>query len=144
MKQKILLVSGAAVYKQGRGRNLWFVVKNKDDGWELPKTTARRGESSVRAAIRLMGEQGGMTAKVLEEVGRSGGATMVNGKPISQRYLFYLLFTKLPNEVLGFEDFLWLDYARAIRKLTAKRDITMLRTAHDMLKEIEKKKKKKQ
>lgn len=143
MKQKTLLVSIPVIYKQGRGKNLWFIVRDKDGGWELPKTTARRGESSVRAAIRLMGEQGGMTAKVLEEVGRSGGAAMVNGKPISQRYLFYLMFTKLPNEVLGFEDFEWLDYARAIRKLSPKRDITMLRTARDMLKEIEKKKKKK-
>lgn len=144
MKEKILLVGGAVVYRKANGKTTWFIVKQKVDGdWELPKTTARRGESSVRAVIRAMGEQGGMRAKVLEEVGRSGGAAMIGGKTVPQRNLFYLMINKEGQEVLGFADYQWLEYGKAIRRLASKKDQGMLRGARDLLKKLEAEKKKK-
>ncbi len=144
MKEKIILVGGAVVYRKVNGKTTWFVVKQKENSdWELPKTTARRGESSVRAVIRAMGEQGGMRAKVLEEVGRGGGAVMLNGRTVPQRYLYYLMINKEGSEVLGFVDYDWFEFSKAIRKLTAKRDQAMLRSARDLLKKIESEKKKK-
>ncbi len=144
MKEKILLVGGAVVYRKVNGKITWFLVKQKEDSdWELPRTTARRGESSVRAVIRAMGEQGGMRAKVLEEVGRGGGAAMLGGRTVPQRYLFYLMINKEGSEALGFADYDWFEYRKAIKKLTAKRDQAMLRAAKDLLKKIEDEKKKK-
>ncbi|HEX6977117.1 MAG TPA: NUDIX domain-containing protein [Patescibacteria group bacterium] len=144
MKEKILLVGAAVVYRKANGKTTWFLVKQKEDSdWELPKTTARRGESSVRAVIRAMGEQGGMRAKVLEEVGRGGGAAMLGGRTVPQRYLYYLMINKEGKEVLGFAAYDWFEYGKAIKKLTTKRDQAMLRGARDLLKKLEAEKKKK-
>lgn len=143
MKQKLILAGAAVVYKKVKDKPVWFVVKQKEDSdWEIPKTNARRGESSVRAVIRMMGEQAAMNVRVLEEVGRSGGAAMVAGKTIPQRTIFYLMFCKEANEVLSFVDFDWLDYGKAVKKLKAKKDMAMLKSARDLLKELDKKKKK--
>ena len=71
MAEQIRLVSAAAVYKKDGDDVLWFLIKEKEGGgWEIPKTVTKNGESSVRASIRALGEQGGMRVKVLEEVGR--------------------------------------------------------------------------
>ena len=96
MKNNTLLVSGAVVVKKAQnGRNYWFLVRqSEDEGWEIPKVVVRKGESSVRASIRMTGEQGGITAQVLEEAGRSGGSTTLNGKVVPRRSIYYLMLFK--------------------------------------------------
>jgi ADP-ribose pyrophosphatase YjhB (NUDIX family) len=140
MQDKTVLISAAVVFKKSRGKSRWFVVKqgNGENDWEIPKTLVRRGESSVRAAIRMMAEQGGMSARVLEEVGRSGGAVKIKGKLVSQRHLYYLMVFKDGGEVLGYDDYEWLEYAKAVRKLSTKRDRMMLKQARSLLREVEK------
>jgi len=103
----------------------------------LPRTTGRRGESSVRAGIRMMAEQGGMQLKTLEEVGRSGGATKVNNKIVSQRHLYYLMIHDYGTEVLEFADFQWIPYSKAVKKIKDKKDLKMLSVANKMQKKIE-------
>ncbi len=144
IKEKTLLVSGSVVYKRVKEKPVWFVSKlSQEADWELPKTPVRKGESSVRASLRAMAEQGGMRAKVLEEVGRSGGAALLNGKTVPQRHIYYLLFCKDKDggEILGFADYQWLDYGKALKKLTTKREIAMLKDANLLLKDIDKKRK---
>lgn len=139
MKEKIVLVSTSVVFKKNGNKPLWFLV-NQSDGqeWELPRTLVRRGESSVRASIRCMAEQGGMRAQVLEEVGRFGGATKVNGKAVNQRTLYYLMLHREGSEVLGFAGAEWLDYPKALKKLSSKRDQTVLTQAQEMYKGLDK------
>lgn len=129
--EKLVLVSGAIVFKQGRGKSRWLITKQTEElGWEIPKVVVRKGESSVRAALRMMGEKGSMTTKVLEEAGRAGGVTTINGKTLPQRYLYYLMILKAPpGEAIGFSAHKWLEYAKAVRKLSSKREKTMLRQA---------------
>ena len=144
MKQKLILVGGAVIYKKVQGKPVWFIVRQKEDSdWEIPKTTARRGESSVRSVIRMMGEQAAMNVKVLEEVGRSGGAVLIGQNTIPQRTIYYLLICKEAKEVLSFLEFAWLDYARAVKKLKSKKDQSTLKAARDLLKDLDKKKPKK-
>src|SRR3990172_10896551 len=95
MIKKELLISGSCIYKNYAGKTFWFIVKNDEDsGWELPKASVRRGESSVRTAIRVAAERGGMKVKVIEEAGRVTGGVVVSGKPISQKTIFYLMSLK--------------------------------------------------
>ena len=144
IKEQVLLISASVLYSRKGDDVLWFLIKENDkDGWEIAKTIVRNGESSVRGAIRSMGEQGGMRVKVLEEVGRHGGAAKVNGKVITQRIIYYLIVHKEGNEVLGFKETDWFEYSTALRKLTTKRDKEMLKAAKALLKEIRDKKKKK-
>jgi len=132
-------IGGAIIFRENRGRCQYLVVKTADGiGWEIPKVTVRKGESSVRAVIRMTSEQGGMTVRVLEEVGRLSGNTVVNGKTISQKYYFYLLMQKGMSEIIGFGEFKWMEINDAIKKVSLKKEQEMLKTSKDVLKVWEK------
>lgn len=146
MDKNLILVSCAVVFKESRGKRYWFIIKqDEDDGWELPKVFVRKGEASVRAALRMMGEQGGMTTQVLEEAGRAGGVTTVNDKILPQRHLYYLMILRSSAaEVIGFDNYEWLEYAQAVRKISTKREKAMLRQARKELRRWKKQQKEKE
>lgn len=133
-------IGGAVVFRDNRGKRQFLVVKQKEEvGWEIPKVTVRKGESSVRAVIRMTGEQGGMTARVLEEAGRVSTTTVINGRSIPQKYYYYLMLQKAGAlEIVGMGDYQWLEYGQASKKLVLKRDRDMLKGGKDVLKEWEK------
>jgi 8-oxo-dGTP pyrophosphatase MutT (NUDIX family) len=135
-----ILIGGAVVFRDNRSKRQFLLVKTKDDGdWEIPKVTVRRGESSVRAVIRLTGEQGGITARVLEEAGRYNGNTIINGNAIPQKFYYYLMLQKGgPSDLIGFCAFKWLEFSDASKKLTSKKEKEMLKGAREVLKEWEK------
>ena len=142
-KNNQITVSGAIVFKEYRRKKLFMVVKQTEAGkWEIPKVTVRRGESSVRASLRMIGEMAGMNARVLEEAGRTTAVVSLNGKSIPQKTYYYLLIHKAGGEILGFQDFVWLEYGKAQKKLELKREKEMLRGAKDVLKKWEKEGKK--
>ena len=129
--ENIIYVSGAIAAKKARnGKIYWLIVKmNEDSEWEIPKITARRGESTVRASLRMMGEQAGMTAKVLEEAGRSRSTSNINGKSIAKITLYYLLLQQSAGEIIGFHKGSWFEFAKAVRTLKHKKEKEMLRNA---------------
>jgi len=142
MPDQIHLVAVPAVYKKDKKNLLWFLVKEEGGEWELPRSAARTGESSVRAGIRAMGEQGGMRVKVLEEVGRYGGAAKVGNKVMTQRVIYYLIAHKEGDEVLEYDESEWVEHSLALRRVASKRDREMLKSARVLLNEIRAKRKK--
>ena len=136
VNKNVVLVGAACVVKESKGKKRWLVVKqNEKEGWELPKTMVRRGESSAKAVIRMTTEKGSMTAKIIEEAGRAGGATTVNGKTLPQRTLYYLMLLKnASKESIGFYDAQWFEYAKAVRSLPSKRERAMLKSAREAYK----------
>lgn len=116
-----------------------MLVKTKEGGdWEIPKVTVRRGESSVRSVIRLTGEQGGITARILEEAGRYTLNTVINGTPIVQKYYFYLMLQKGgSSDLIGFQEFKWLEAADVLKKLSSKKEKEMIKSGREVLKEWE-------
>lgn len=136
-------VSGVILYRDNKKKRQYLVVKHKEDGdWELPKVTVRKGESSVRAAIRMIGEQAGISARVLEEAGRLTGTTVVNNKPAVQKHYYYLMMQRATSgEVIGFHDDNWLDYSQVLKKITLKKEKDIFKATKAILKEWEKTKK---
>lgn len=84
-----------------------------------------------------------MNARVLDEVGRGTGVGTINSKSISYKYIYYLMFYKTGAEIMGIGDHSWFDYSNAAKKLKLKREKDILKTANQMVKEWEKKRKKK-
>jgi ADP-ribose pyrophosphatase YjhB (NUDIX family) len=135
MKNNQVTISGAIVFKDYGGKRKFLVVKQGEDGkWEIPKVTVRKGESSVRASLRMTGEMAGINARVLEEAGRASGATVLNGKSVPVKYYYYVLVQKAAGEMLGFDAFEWLEYRSARAKLFLKREKDMLKGAKEVLK----------
>ena len=133
-------IGGAIVFRDNCGKRQFLLTKNKEESdWEIPKVTVRKGESSVRAVIRLMSEQGGMGIRVLEEAGRSLGTTVINGKPVSQKYYYYLMLQKGGvSELIGFFEYKWMELTDAVKKVPLKREKDMFKLGKDTLKEWEK------
>lgn len=131
MDKNLVLLSTAIIYRENKKKKEWLIVKQeKDSAWEFPTIAVRRAESSAKAAIRLAGEQLGMNARVIEEVGRAGGSTTINGKIVPQRQLYYLMRLRVQTgEILTYAENKWLDYALAVRKLPTKRDRQMIKDA---------------
>jgi hypothetical protein len=140
IKDQSILVSVPVIFRKDGDKVRWFIVKAQpESNWELPKVIVRKAESSVRASIRSVSEQGGMRAQVYEEVGRQGGATKVNGQAVSQRFIYYLLMHKGgAEEVLEFSASDWVDFSTAKKKLESKRDQNMLDDANTMMKKLQK------
>ena len=141
VKNNNISIGGALVYKEVRGKRSYMVVTNADGNWEVPKVTVRRGESSVRAVIRMTGEIAGMNARILEEVGRYSTVVFVNGKTVNQKTYYYLLILKSAGEVLGFIKYQWVDSKKAQKIIELKREKDLIKAAEDMIKGWEKEKK---
>ena len=139
-KNQQILIGGAIVFRDNRGKKQFLLVKQKEgDGWEIPKVIVRKGESSARAVIRLISEQGGMTARILEEAARLNGTLIINGKPVPQKYYYYLMLQKgASGEVIGFNDFKWVDFDNAVKTISLKKEQDVMKNALDVLKEWEK------
>ena len=139
-KNQQILIGGAIVFRDNRGKKQFLLVKQKEgDGWEIPKVIVRKGESSARAVIRLISEQGGMTARISEEAARLNGTSIINGKPVPQKYYYYLMLQKgASGEVIGFNDFKWVDFDNAVKTISLKKEQDVMKNALDVLKEWEK------
>ncbi len=143
MNKNTLVIGGAVIFKDVHGRYTFLLVKQKDEAkWSLPKVTARRGESSVRSVLRLTSEVSGMNVRVLDEAGRYFGTQVVNGKTVEARYFYYITLLKSAGEIMGFDQFKWMDYATAVKKLELKREVEMVKNTREYLKEWDKKGKK--
>ncbi len=141
INKNLVLVAGACIFKEARGSMKWFVIKqNGEDKWEIPKVLVRKGESSVRGVLRMMGEKANMTTRVLEEVARFGGVTTVNGKKLPQRHIYYLMLAKAASaEAIGFSESAWVDYSKMIKMLSSKREKGVVKAASTELARIKKK-----
>lgn len=131
----LMLVAGAAVFRKAKnGRISWFLVRDSQSKrWEMPKALVRKGESSVRTILRVMGEQGGMNCRIIEEAGRIEDKVEINGKSTGRRIIYYLVLEKSAGEVLGFEEYAWVDFSLALRKLGWEREKQILKSAKDEL-----------
>jgi hypothetical protein len=139
-----ILVTGGCIFREVNGKMQWFIVKEPEsNNWEIPKTIVRKGESSVRAILRIMGEKGGMSTRVLEEAGRAGGVGVSSGKTLPQRVIYYLMISKkMTGDTIGFSEFLWTDFTIATKKLFSKREKVIFKAAKDELKEWQKRRQK--
>lgn len=140
IKDQQISVGGAIIFRDSRGRRQFLLVQQKEgDNWEIPKVTVRRGESSVRAVIRMTTEQAGMNARVLEEAGRSNATTVVNGRSIPQKFYYYIMIQRSGgSEAIGFYKFKWMEYADATKNDSLKKEKDMLKATKDYLKEWDK------
>ena len=139
-----ILIGAGVIYKEVSGGRRYLLVRNEDeDKWEFPKIVVRRGESSVRAVIRMLGEAAGIGAKVLEEVSRVNSIVVVNGKSMPQRLFYYLLIQRSAGEIIGFDKFEWLDRSKAGSRLFLKREKDVLKESEKMIKAWEKEEKRK-
>lgn len=137
MFKNMILISAAVVGEIVKGKFKFFLVRNSENAdWEIPKLTVRKTESSVRACLRMIGEQAGMRVRILNEAARFTSTVQVNGKPVTQKMFYYALLHKADaGESIGFHESNWFEYPKAYKKLTSKREKESLSNTNKILKE---------
>lgn len=134
-----ILVSGAVVFRTRGGKTLWLLVKpGKDDTWQLSKGVVRRGESSVRTAIRTVSETLGIRGRVLEEAGRAKINSTRDGHSFSRRIIYYLMQQKGKEVRDLMIQFAWADFVKTHHKLSTVQEKRILHQARSLLAEWQK------
>lgn len=127
---QLIMAVALVAKKRANGKIVWLLVKQTiEEEWGFPQTAVRKGESSVRGAIRMMGEVGGMNARVIEEVGRLTSSTVINNRSTPRRILYYVMIQKFAGEMIGFKEFKWLEFSEALKRLQSKKDKEALKKA---------------
>lgn len=122
------------VRKPTKGGPLWLLVREKGKKWKIPKSIVRKRESSVRAVLRTMGEQCGISCEVLEEVGRKEDYLDINGKKTPRTIIYYLVLAKNKGEILGFGESSWFNYEQALKKIGSAKERAIFKQAKTELK----------
>ena len=138
------LITGATAYRVEKAKTEWFVVKaDKDSDWELPKSSVRRGESSVSALIRAMQEEIGIKGRVIEEAGRTSLSKIADGEAVNEKLLFYVVkISGAEDEKSRYSLVRWAQYGQAKKLLSLVREQKMLEQAQEVLKQCRKENKK--
>lgn len=142
------LLTGAVVYRKQKSQLEWLLTKSneKDNKWEIPKDTVRRGESSVGAVIRFLGENLGVPGRVIEEAGRTTSSRKTsNGTTLEEKSIFYLIASgaggrEMVERVGRQVETKWFSTVSANKKIVSAQERRMLKQAKDVLKEWQKNK----
>ena len=131
--------SGGVVYKKDK----WLITRSAPSEiypksvWRLPKGWIDEGETTEETALREVGEEGGVEAKIIKKIEtvKYFFTTSDKGK-VLKFVTFYLMEWKkdLPQ---GFDgetsEIAWLPYKEAYQKLSFKGEKVVLEKAKDLL-----------
>ena len=126
---------GAIVYRFINDGIRYLLIKNKrSSNWGFPKGHVERGETNEQTAVREVLEETGIHIKILPSFSYKAEYT-IHGN-IEKSVTIYLAKTDDTQTIIQreeIEDYIWLDYDRAIDTLKFANDKNMLRHARDYL-----------
>ena len=88
--QKAVSCGGVVIFR-GKILLLYKNIKNRYEGWVLPKGTVEEGESHEQTALREVHEEAGVKAKVLGYVGKSEYSFTVPHDTVEKEVHWYLM-----------------------------------------------------
>lgn len=82
---------GGVVIFRGKVLVLYKNIKNKYEGWVLPKGTVEEGEEHKETALREVREESGVNASVIKYIGSSQYSFSVGEELINKQVHWYLM-----------------------------------------------------
>jgi 8-oxo-dGTP diphosphatase len=136
--------AGGVVYKKVRGKIRWLIVqpsakeeKWRQGRWQLPKGWIEKGETGQEAALREVKEEGGVTAEIVDQIGRINFFFYNQDKEkILKNVVFFLMKYRAGKETdhdKEIKEAVWLPYKRAYEQLTFKSEKQILEKASQIL-----------
>ena len=129
---------GAVIYREYKGEIQYLTVSHLEDGhWCFPKGHQEKKETEEETAIREIEEETGLKVELF-----SGFRTQVRYSPkenVSKEVIFFL--AKVKEEVVHIQleeicDFLWLDYEKAMDRITYETSKEVLKSANNYIEEF--------
>ena len=137
MKREIS--AGGVVYKKAGGEVWWLVCKHSGyKKWVLPKGRIDEGETTEQTAVREVGEETGIKAKVVEKLKPAEKYTYtLKGErifKIVQYFLMEYVGGDIANHDWEMEEVEWLPFEEAYERLEFSGQKQMLKLARSMIK----------
>ncbi|MBQ6381487.1 MAG: NUDIX domain-containing protein [Clostridia bacterium] len=130
---------GAVVYHEIGGKVRYLLIKNKRSAhWSFPKGHVEKGESDEQAAIREVKEETGIDISIIE--GFKAKSEYSIQHKIEKMVYIYAATCQTPKTVIQeeeIEDYLWLDFHKAMRHLKFENDKNILYRVNEFLKKNE-------
>ncbi len=126
---------GAVVFRNIGGEIRFLLIKNKrSTNWGFPKGHIENGESKEDTARREVLEETGIRIKILPGFVSTSEYT-IQGKVEKSVSIFVASTTDTQTKIQQeeIEDYIWLNYSKAIKKLKFENDRSILEKAHEFL-----------
>ncbi len=126
---------GAVVFRNIGGEIRFLLIKNKrSTNWGFPKGHIENGESKEDTARREVLEETGIHIKILPGFVSTSEYT-IQGKVEKSVSIFVASTTDTQTKIQQeeIEDYIWLNYSKAIKKLKFENDRSILEKAHEFL-----------
>lgn len=128
---------GAVVFRMIGGYRRFLLIKNKrSNHWGFPKGHIEKGETQVATAKREVLEETGLHINILD--GFSTTSEYKIAGRVEKRVTIFLASTSDTNTVIQqeeIEDYIWLDFDKALATLKFENDKSILTSAKEFLAE---------
>ena len=130
--------AGGAVYKRKKKETLWLIIKPKSyERWQLPKGMIDKGETSLKAAVREVKEEGGVVVKAGEKIDAIQYFFVFEGKKVFKTVTYFLMEyqkeSKAGPDKNEIDEVAFLSFKEAFNKLSFKADKDILSKAKETL-----------
>jgi len=130
---------GGIIFIREKGKVKYLLIKHKEAGgghWHFPKGHVEKGETEEETARREIMEEVGLTVNFVN--GFKETISYINHMNNSNKTVVFFLCEATSKEVKYIfdevEKHLWLDYKKALKKLTIENAINLLKKAHSFMK----------
>lgn len=144
-KEKVVreFSSGGVVYKGKGEKTFWLVTKSATSDlypkavWRLPKGWIDEREKVEEAALREVGEEGGVEAKIIEKIETVNYFFTTPNKTKILKFVTFYLMERIKDLPEGFgeetSETVWLPYEEAYKKLAFNGEKQILKKAKELL-----------
>jgi 8-oxo-dGTP pyrophosphatase MutT (NUDIX family) len=130
--------AGGIVYKKTSDGEVWLLIQPKGTNrWQLPKGHLNNNESSKEAAIREVGEEGGINVNIFNKVDSQQYFYYLNGNKIFKTVTYFLM-EHLQDRLEGYqksevEQIVYVPLTEALEMMSFKSDKEILKKANKIL-----------
>jgi len=136
--------AGAVVFYLSEGLIEYLLLHYEAGHWDFPKGAIEEGETELDTVRREVWEETGLDKiEIIKDFRKEIEYYYRKlGELVRKRVVFYLARSNVKDVRLSYEhkDYIWLDYPRAMRKLTLRTARNVLEAAHAYLTQLYKEK----
>jgi len=134
--------AGGVIFKKNKNSVQIILISVKNgQSWCLPKGLVNKGETTEEAALREVGEETGLTARIIDKLGNINYWYYIKEENIKCRktvyfYLMEYVSGDTADHDLEVDEAVWFSLETALKKVSFKGDRTVIEKAIEKLRHL--------